>query len=96
MDGELRLRSPDGGWRWTHIRAAPVLRGEGNIEKWVGLNIDIEDRNRAEEALRESEERQAFLLKLSDALRAEPDPDAVAYRAGDALRSHAARSLLQY
>lgn len=33
---------------------------------------------RAELALRESEERQKFLLKFSDALRAEWQPDAVA------------------
>lgn len=32
-------------------------------------------------ATRASHERQAFLLKLSDALRAEPDADAVAMRA---------------
>jgi PAS domain S-box-containing protein len=42
---------------------------------------DISDRKRAEEALRESEEQQAFLLKFSDVLRAEPDADAVANRA---------------
>lgn len=42
---------------------------------------DISDHKRAELALREREERQAFLLRFSDALRAEPDADAVAYRA---------------
>uniref|UniRef100_B8HWK7 Circadian input-output histidine kinase CikA n=1 Tax=Cyanothece sp. (strain PCC 7425 / ATCC 29141) TaxID=395961 RepID=B8HWK7_CYAP4 len=42
---------------------------------------DITERKRAEEALRESKEQQAFLLKFSDALRAEPDADAVANRA---------------
>lgn len=44
---------------------------------------DITGRKRAEEVLRKSEERQAFLLELSDTLRAQPEPDveAVANRA---------------
>jgi PAS domain-containing protein len=41
------------------------------------LFTDITDRKRAEVALRESEERQTFLLKLSDALRPLTDPVAV-------------------
>ncbi|AWN51069.1 PAS domain-containing protein [Methylobacterium sp. 17Sr1-1] len=69
VDAEFRLRAPNGGWRWTNVRATPVLKGEGQVEKWVGLNFDIEARKRAEVVLRENEERQAFLLKLSDTLR---------------------------
>ena len=42
VDAEFRLRAPDGGWRWTNVRAAPVLDAEGKIEKWAGMNIDIE------------------------------------------------------
>jgi PAS domain S-box-containing protein len=77
VDAEFRLRAPDGGWRWTNVRAAPVLDAGGKIEKWAGMNIDIDVRKRAETALRESEERQAFLLKLSDALRPLADPVAI-------------------
>ncbi|WP_420128858.1 PAS domain-containing protein [Longimicrobium sp.] len=46
------------------------------------------ERARAEAALRESEERQAFLLELSDALRVEPDKDAVADRSIRMLIEH--------
>ena len=42
---------------------------------------DAVERGRAEAAIRDTEERQSFLLKLSDALRAEPNADAVAERA---------------
>lgn len=42
---------------------------------------DVSSRKLAEAALRERGERQTFLLRLSDALRAEPDADAVAMRA---------------
>ena len=43
----------------------------------IGFFEDISERKRAEAALRESEERQAFLLKLSDALRPVGDPIAI-------------------
>ncbi|MCC2978812.1 PAS domain S-box protein [Sphingomonas sp. IC4-52] len=62
VDAEFRLRTPDGGWRWTNVRAAPVLGAEGAIEKWAGMNIDIDARKRAEAALRESEERYRSLF----------------------------------
>lgn len=88
VNAEFRLRAPDGGWRWTNVRAAPVLDSEGKIAKWAGLNVDIDARKRAETALQEDEERQRFLLELSDALRAEPDADAVANRALKMLFDH--------
>jgi PAS domain S-box-containing protein len=56
VDSEFRLRSP-GGWRWTNVRAAPILEPDGSVVKWTGMNLDISDRKAAEAALRESEER---------------------------------------
>lgn len=66
VDAEFRLRAPDGGWRWTNVRAAPMLDVAGNVEKWLGLNIDIDDRRRAEAARRESEERYRTLFETMD------------------------------
>lgn len=57
VNAEFRLRAPDGGWRWTNVRAAPVCDVAGRVEKWVGMNIDIDARKRTEAALRESEGR---------------------------------------
>jgi PAS domain S-box-containing protein len=62
VNAEFRLRSPDRAWRWTNIRAAPVIDADGAIEKWVGINIDIDDRKRAEAALRDSEQRYRTLF----------------------------------
>ena len=62
VDAEFRLRAPTGGWRWTNVRAAPVLDADGNIEKWAGMNIDIHARKTAEAALRESEEKHRTLF----------------------------------
>ena len=49
LDAEFRLRRAEGGWRWTHVRAAPVRDDDGRILKWVGMNTDISPRKEAEE-----------------------------------------------
>ena len=51
-EGEVRLRRHDGEYRWFLFRANPLRDDAGNIIKWYGTNIDIEDRKRADEALR--------------------------------------------
>jgi len=49
------LRAQDGTYRW-HLNRAVVLRdAEGKVLKFVGTTTDIDDRKRAEEALRASE-----------------------------------------
>ena len=63
VNAEFRLRAPDGGWRWTNVRAAPLLDAGSRIEKWVGINIDIDARKRTEGALRESEEQHRTLFE---------------------------------
>jgi PAS domain S-box-containing protein len=54
---EARLRRFDGEYRWFLFQAEPLHDEAGNIVKWYGSSTDIEDRKRAEEALRESEQR---------------------------------------
>jgi PAS domain S-box-containing protein len=54
---EARLRRFDGEYRWFLFQAVPLRDEAGNIVKWYGSSTDIEDRKRAEEALRESEQR---------------------------------------
>ncbi len=78
---EHRVRRADGTVGWTSSRAVPMFGENGEIVEWFGAASDVTERRRAQEALRESEARQTFLLRLSDALRAEPNADAVANRA---------------
>lgn len=54
---EYRLRSRDGSYRWTAVRGVPVLDTDGEIREWVGMNTDVTEQRRAEEALRLSDER---------------------------------------
>jgi PAS domain S-box-containing protein len=52
---EARLRRYDGEYRWFLLRVNPFRDESGAIVKWHGVNIDIEDRKRAEDAVRASE-----------------------------------------
>jgi PAS domain S-box-containing protein len=62
---EARLRHFDGAYRWFLFRANPLRDESGNIVKWYGINLDIEDRKRAEEALRRSESYLSEAQRLS-------------------------------
>jgi hypothetical protein len=55
LNNEVRLRRTDGVYRWFQARALPLRDTEGGIIRWHTLYVDIEDRKRAEEALRASE-----------------------------------------
>ncbi|TIQ29986.1 MAG: PAS domain S-box protein [Mesorhizobium sp.] len=52
---KYRLRRADGVYRWVEGSAEPLRDGSGRIVQWYGLSHDIDDRLRAEEALRRSE-----------------------------------------
>jgi PAS domain S-box-containing protein len=52
---DLRLRRFDGEYRWFDTRGVPIRDDSGRIVRWYDLLTDIEDRKRAEQALRESE-----------------------------------------
>ena len=52
-----RVRRADGEYRWFLSRAQPLRDELGKIVKWYGADSDIEDQKRAEDALRESEQR---------------------------------------
>src|ERR1700722_10884023 len=52
-----RVRRENGEYRWFLSRAQPLRDEHGDIVKWYGTDTDIEDQKRAEDALRESEQR---------------------------------------
>jgi hypothetical protein len=62
---EARLRRFDGAYCWFSIRGVPLQDERGHVTKWYGTNTDIEDRKRAEEALREAQAQLAHVARLT-------------------------------
>jgi PAS domain S-box-containing protein len=59
-DLEARIRHFDGVYRWFQVRGLPVRDADGRILRWCSLLTDIDERKRAEDALKRSE---AFLAE---------------------------------
>jgi PAS domain S-box-containing protein len=59
---EYRVRRADGEYRWTAVRAVPLLNKDGTIREWMGASTDITDTRQAQDAIRVSEERLHFAL----------------------------------
>jgi PAS domain S-box-containing protein len=69
FEAEARLRRADGEYRLTLHRKVPLRDETGKIVKWYGSVIDIEDRRRAEEEVKSSEERYRVIVEAaSDAV----------------------------
>jgi PAS domain S-box-containing protein len=56
FEAEARLRRADGEYRLTLHRRVSARDDQGNIVKWYGSCVDIEDRKRAEDELRKQKE----------------------------------------
>ena len=68
-----RLRHVSGEWRWTAVRAVPVLHPDGSVREWVGMNNDITERKEAEEKIRASESRFRGIVQQTNAGIAQTD-----------------------
>ena len=72
-----RMRHHDGGYRWVLDSGAPRYDQFGAFLGYVGSIIDVDDRQRAEEALHRSVERSELRLHLADVLRLTDDEEAI-------------------
>lgn len=59
-EAEMRLRRADGEYRWFLVRTAPLRDEHGNLVKWFGVSIDIEDSKRAKDELRLAYQRLSY------------------------------------
>jgi len=79
FESEARHRDAHGNYRWLLVRAVPLRSEQGKILKWYGTAIDIEDRKRAEEALRASEQlarsHVEVMMRSLDVLATEAAPE---------------------
>ena len=61
---EARLRRFDGGYHWFTFRVRPLVDEFGKIVKWIGLNVDVEDRERSDRA------REGLYRSITDTIPA--------------------------
>jgi len=59
---EYRIVVPDGSVKYVHSVAHPVLDNSGNVVEYIGTIMDVTERKRAEEALRQT---QADLARVN-------------------------------
>lgn len=55
-DQEYRMRHRDGSYRWFHSRGSVSRNEQGAIVRFAGTVIDVTERKRSEEALRQAQE----------------------------------------
>jgi PAS domain S-box-containing protein len=70
-----RLRRFDGVYRWFDVRGFPLRVPDGHILNWCVLLSDIDDRERAVEALRASERSLSLNINAMPTLLAAARPD---------------------
>ncbi len=62
---EFRMRCKDGNYKWILSRGMALFDQTGKPQRLVGSHSDIDERKRAEESLRASEERYRVLFENS-------------------------------
>ena len=75
LELDHRLRRSDGSYGWVHVRTDPLVDDQGRIVRWYGLLTDIDDKKRAEEALRQSEQHLRLLVETIPALVGRTTPE---------------------
>jgi PAS domain S-box-containing protein len=57
LEVQCRLRRSDSAYRWFQVLGQAAHENAGQVTRWYGLLIDINDRKNTEEALRDSQAR---------------------------------------
>ena len=65
VDTTCRFRKAGGEYRWFHVHAEPLRDGDGRVVRWYGVNVDIDDRKKAEEALRATQAQLSRASKIA-------------------------------
>jgi PAS domain S-box-containing protein len=65
---EYRITRPDGSVRWIWDRAFPIFDEDGKVLRVAGIAADITERKRAQEELRESEQKVQNIVQHSTSM----------------------------
>lgn len=93
---DKRYQRPDGTLVWANSRVTPMADIHGRPGNLLVVTVDLTERKQAEATVAESEERQGFLLSLSDAFRSLATPDDIAELAAIRLGEHLGVSRVFY
>ena len=74
-ENSQRIRDAEGGFRWFLSRVEPLRASDGTLLYWIGVNLDIDDRKRAEEMVRQSERELRTIVETIPALIHSARPD---------------------
>jgi PAS domain S-box-containing protein len=85
---EARVRRADGEYRWFLHHKEPLRNELGEIVKWYGSSIDIQERKTAEEKIREQETELRQILDLA--------PQHIGVLAPDGSRLYVNHTALEY
>jgi formate hydrogenlyase transcriptional activator len=86
--GESRVRRADGEYRWFLHREEPLRNEAGEIVKWYGSSIEIQERKIAEQRIREQETELRQILDLT--------PQHIGVLAPDGSRLYVNQTALEY
>jgi PAS domain S-box-containing protein len=75
FEAEHRVLCADGTYRWLQSRGLPLRDTSGSIVRWYNLLTDIDERKRAEEALRASEQNLKLIIDTIPAMAWSARPD---------------------
>lgn len=64
-ESEVRMRTAENDFRWMLVRNVPLRDASGKIVKWYGTGIDMEDRKRAEQQLRQAQADLAHVNRVA-------------------------------
>jgi PAS domain S-box-containing protein len=67
-EGECRVRTRDGSWRWFLARAVPDVDKDGNVAGFIGTHADFHDLRLALESAEAARKHAAFLAEASELL----------------------------
>jgi PAS domain S-box-containing protein len=81
-ENEHRIFDREGNVKWVLARGKGIFAADGSLRFLEGLNIDITERKRAEEALRKANDRLALAIRGSNVGIWENDMPDGDYRAG--------------